>query len=133
MGLPLGETDAVGLGDGHGVADALATAVADGLRDPEAEGLNVGVGAEPGLAVADPDGVTAGRQLGVGVGCSSVWFDEVVVRPPPSRVRAAGTTSRPRMIVTTKASAPHSWSQKARDELRIRARRPTRAGACYGC
>ena len=131
MALPLGEEDAVGLGDGHGVGDALATAVADGLRDPDAEG--VGVGVDLGLAVADPDGVTAGRQLGVGVGCNSVWFDEVVVRPPPSRIRAAGTTSRPRMTVTTNASAPHSWSQKPRDELRIRARRPTRAGACYGC
>ena len=129
MGLPLGDGDAVGLGDGHGVGEALVTTVADGLTEPEAEGFGVGLG----LAVADPDGVvTTDRQLGVGVGCSSVWFEEVVVRALPSRIRAAGTTSRPRMTVTTKASAPHSWSQKARDELRIRARRPTRVGACYG-
>jgi len=134
LGLPLGEADAVGLGEGHGVGDALVTTVADGLRDPEAEGFGVGVGVELGLAAADPDGVEeADRQLGAGVGCSRVWFDGAVVLALPSRIRAAGTTRRPRMTVTTKASAPHSWSQKARDELRIRARRPTRAGACYGC
>ena len=126
--------DAVGLGEGHGVGDALVTAVADGLTDPDAEVLGVGVGVALALAVADPDGVeTAGRQLGVGVGCSSVWFVWVVDRLLPSRNSAAGTTSKPTMTVTTKASAPHSWSQKARDELRIRARRPIQAGACYGC
>jgi len=133
LGLPLGEADAVGLGEGHGVGDALVTTVADGLRDPEAEGFGVGVGVELGLAAADPDGVEeAERQLGAGVGCSRVWFDGAVVLALPSRIRAAGTTRRPRMTVTTKASAPHSWSQKARDELRIRVRRPIRAGACYG-
>ena len=131
MGLPLGAADAVGLGEGHGVGDALVITVADGLGDPE--GFGVGVGVELALAAADPDGVEeADRQLGAGVGCSSVWFDGVVVLALPSRIRAAGTTRRPRMTVTTKASAPHSWSQKARDELRIRVRRPIRAGACYG-
>jgi hypothetical protein len=52
---------------------------------------------------------------------------------PPASSNAAGTTSRPRMTVTTKASAPHSWSQKARDELRIRALRPSPVGVCCEC
>jgi len=125
--------DAVGLGEGHGVGDAVVTAVADGLTDPDAEGLGVGVGVALALAVADPEGVLTAEQLGDGVGCSSVWFVGVVDLLLPSRNNAAGTTSRPRMTVTTKASAPHSWTQKARDELRIRARRPVQAGACYGC
>ena len=91
------------------------------------------MGVALGLAVADPEGVLTAEQLGDGVRCSSVWFVGAVDLLPPSRNNAAGTTSRPRMTVTTKASAPHSWSQKARDELRIRARRPIQAGACYGC
>jgi hypothetical protein len=49
---------------------------------------------------------------------------------PPFSSSAAGTTSSPMMTVTTKASAPHSWSQKARDELRIRALRPAPVAVC---
>ena len=52
--------------------------------------------------------------------------------PLPSS-NAAGTTIRPMMTATTKASAPHSWSQKARDELRIRALRPAPVGVCCAC
>jgi hypothetical protein len=84
-----------------------------------------------GEAVADGVGVAAGTQkLGAGVGARRVRFVGEVALPLPSSKSAAGTTSRPRMTVTTKASAPHSWSQKARDELRIRALRPSPVEAC---
>jgi len=121
---------AVAEGDGHGVA------LADGLADPEADGCGVGDGVGLLLAVAELDGVgvAAGTQmLGAGVGAMIVRFAGEVTLPPPSSSNAAGTTSRPRMTVITKASAPHSWSQKPRDELRIRARRPTRVEACSAC
>lgn len=137
------------LGEGHGVAEALAVAVAealvdadadgvaDGLAEADADGVAVCVGVALALALAEPDGVAvaAGAQglLATGVGASSVRFTGVDVFPPPSSKSAAGTTSRPRMTVTTKASAPHSWSQKALDELRIRARRPSRAEVCCAC
>jgi len=97
------------------------------------EGVGVGddVGLAWGLAVVDGVGVAGGTQkLGAGVGASSVRFVGEVALPPPSRRRAAGTTSSPMMTVTTKASAPHSWSQKARDELPIRALRPSPVAAC---
>jgi hypothetical protein len=124
----------VTVGDGHGVA--LVIAVADGLTDPDAEGFGVGDGVGLLLAVADPDGVgvAAGTQmLGAGGGENRTRFAGELALPPPSRNKAAGTTSRPRMTVTTKASAPHSWSQKARDELRIRALRPSPVAVCCGC
>jgi len=127
---------AVAKGDGHGVALAPLIAVADGLADPEAEGFGVGDGVGLLLAVAEPDGVgvaAATQILGAGVGAMIVRFAGEVTLPPPSSSNAAGTTSRPTMTVITKASAPHSWSQKPRDELRIRARRPTRVGACSAC
>jgi hypothetical protein len=114
-------------GDGQGVA------VADGLADPLADGVEDGLGLALELALPEGEGlaVAAGAQLlGATVGASSVWLPPVAAVLPPSRSRAAGTTSRPRMTVITKASAPHSWSQKARDELRIRGRRPVRAEAC---
>jgi len=126
----------VAVGDGHGVAEALGTAVAEGEADPDADGVGVGdaVGLVFGLAVVDGVGVAGGTQkLGAGVGASRVRFVGEVALPPPSRSSAAGTTSRPMMTVTTKASAPHSWSQKARDELRIRALRPSPVGVCCGC
>ena len=128
----MGDGDVVADVDGHGVGEALLPAVADGLAEALGDGFGETVGVA--VAVADPDGegVVAGAQkmLGVGVGPSSVWFTGELVLPLPSSNRAAGTTSRPRMTVITKASAPHSWSQKPRDELRIRARRPVRAEAC---
>jgi hypothetical protein len=118
--VALGDADgvAVAVGEGHGVAEALVTAVGLALGD----------------ALEDGVGVAAGTQkLGAGVGASSVRFVGELALPLPSSSSAAGTTSRPRMTVTTKASAPHSWSQKARDELRIRALRPSPVGACCGC
>ena len=124
---------AVALGEGHGLADPLVTAVAEGGTDPEGDGVGVGdgVGLALGVAVVDGVGVAAGTQkLGAGVGASRVRFVGEVALPPPSSSSAAGTTSRPMMTVTTKASAPHSWSQKARDELRIRALRPSPVGVC---
>jgi hypothetical protein len=126
---------AVAVGDGHGVADALALAVAEGEADPDGDAVGVGdaVGLVFGLAVVDGVGVTGGTQkLGAGVGASKVRFVGEVALPLPSRRRAAGTTSRPMMTVTTKASAPHSWSQKARDEFRIRALRPSPVAVCCG-
>ncbi len=113
--------------DGQGVAGALAIAVPDGLAD--ADGVGVGLG----FAVAEPEGdaLAAGTQkLGAGVGASSVRLVGDAVLLLPSSNSAAGTTKRPTMTVTTKASAPHSWSQKARDELRIRALRPSPVGVC---
>jgi hypothetical protein len=124
---------AVAVGDGHGVAEALG--VGDGETDPDGDGVGVGdtVGLAVGLAVVAGVGVAGGTQkLGAGVGASRVRFVGDVALPLPSSRRAAGTTSRPMMTVTTKASAPHSWSQKARDELRIRALRPSPVAVCCG-
>jgi len=112
LGLGLGDPDVVGDGDGQGVAVGVALAVV--VADAEGDALAAG----------------AQKMLGVGVGPRSVWFAGDAVFPLPSSSRAAGTTSKPRMTVITKASAPHSWSQKARDEFRIRVRRPFRAEAC---
>jgi len=126
---------AVAVGDGHGVAEALAVAVDDGEADPDGDAVGVGdgVGLVFGLAVVDGVGVAGGTQkLGAGVGASRVRFVGEVALPLPSSRRAAGTTRSPMMTVTTKASAPHSWSQKARDELRIRALRPSPVGVCCG-
>ena len=146
MTLPLGDGDglavadgdgvAVAAGDGQGVADALLTALADGLADAEGDGVGAGVGDGVALlfAVADAEGVgvAAGAQkVGAGVGARSVRLVGAAVLLPPFSSNAAGTTIRPRMTVITKASAPHSWSQKARDELRIRALRPAPAAVCY--
>ena len=58
---------------------------------------------------------------------------EVDLLLPLTSSNPAGTTIRPMMTVTTKASAPHSWSQKARDELRIRALRPSPVEVCCAC
>jgi hypothetical protein len=132
FGLALGDGDVVAVGDGHGVAEALAIAVPDALADGDGVGVGVGLG----FAVAEPDGVgvAAGTQkLGAGVGASSVRLVGDAVLLPPSSSSAAGTTNRPTMTVTTKASAPHSWSQKPRDELRIRALRPSPVGVCCAC
>jgi hypothetical protein len=123
--------EAVGLGDGHGVLEALLTAVPLGVADAVAAGLGVveafGLAVVEGVAVADG----AWKQI-EGWGVSSVWPPGALAVGPPRSRSAAGTTSNPRMTVTTKASAPHSWSQKPPDELRIRARRPDPAGACSG-
>ena len=129
LALALAEVDGVTEGDGHGVGGALLTAVPDGLAEPDVEGFGVGVG----LAVADPDGLAVGagaQSVGPAEGASSVWFPGELLALPPSRSKAAGTTSKPRMTVITKASAPHSVSQNERDEFRIRARRPFRAEVC---
>ena len=86
------------------------------------------------VAVAEPDGVAAGAQMleaGGGENRTRLAW-EVDLLPPPSS-NAAGTTIRPMTTATTKASAPHSWSQKARDELRIRALRPSPVGVCCAC
>jgi hypothetical protein len=128
--------DAVADGDGQGVADALAIAVPDGLADPEGVGDGVGVGVGLAFGLAEPDGVgvaAATQKLGAGVGASSVRLVGDAAVLPPSSSNAAGTTISPMMTVTTKASAPHSWSQKARDELRIRALRPSPVGVCCAC
>ncbi len=129
---------AVAAGDGQGVADALVIAVAEGLADEDADGDGVGVGDGVGLLFgdADPEGVgvaTGAQKVGAGVGASSVRFAGDAALLPPASSKAAGTTSRPMMTVTTKASAPHSWSQKARDELRIRALRPAPVAVCCAC
>ena len=122
------------MGDGHGVAEALVVALAEGETDADAVGVGDGVAVALGDALVDGVGVAAGTQkLGAGVGASSVRFVGELALPPPSSRSAAGTTSRPMMTVTTKASAPHSWSQKARDELRIRALRPSPAEVCCAC
>jgi hypothetical protein len=124
----------VAVGDGQGVAEALGTAVAEADADVDGEGVGLGVVLDLGVALVDGVGVAAGTQkLGAGVGASSVRLVGELALPPPSRSSAAGTTSSPRMTVITKASAPHSWSQKARDELRIRALRPSPVGVCCGC
>jgi hypothetical protein len=133
--LALGDAELLVLTDGEGlgqgVADALATAVPDGEAEMEGDALGVGVADGLALADADPDGVAvAATQLAVGDGARRVRLAGEPVLLPPSSKSAAGTTSNPRMTVITKASAPHSWSQKARDELRIRARRPARAEVC---
>ena len=121
------------VGEGHGVAEALAIAVADGLAD--VDGFGVGDGVELAFGDADPDGVgvAATQKLGAGVGANSVRLVGEAALLPPASSSAAGTTIRPMMTVTTKASAPHSWSQKARDELRIRALRPAPVGVCCAC
>lgn len=111
-------------------------AVADGLADGDGDGVGVGDGVGLLVAVGEPDGVgvaTGAQRLGAGVGANSVRFAGEVTLPPPSSSKAAGTTKRPRMTVSTKASAPHSWSQKARDELRIRALRPSPVAVCCAC
>jgi len=108
------------------VGEALAIAVPDGLAD--ADGVGVGVGEPDGVGVA-----AATQKVGAGVGASSVRLVGDAALLPPSSSNAAGTTNRPTMTVTTKASAPHSWSQKARDELRIRALRPAPVGVCCAC
>jgi hypothetical protein len=121
----------VAVGEGHGLAEALVPAVAEGDAEVDGDALGDGVGLLLGVAVVDGVGLAAGTQkLGAGVGASRVIFPGDVALPLPSRSRAAGTTSRPRMTVMTKASAPHSWSQKDRDELRIRALRPSPAEVC---
>jgi len=131
----------VAVGDGQGVGEALWIPVADGLADTDGDGDGEAVGVGDGvglvLAVGEPDGVgvAAGAQkVGTGAGvASSVRLAGEAALLPPSSSSAAGTTSRPRMTVTTKASAPHSWSQKARDELRIRALGPSPAEVCCAC
>jgi hypothetical protein len=128
----------VAVGVGHGVAEPLVTAVAEGDAEAEGDGDGVGVGEGVGLLLGLADvvgvGVAAGTQkLGAGVGASSVRLVGEVALPPPASSSAAGTTSRPRMTVTTKASAPHSWSQKARDDLPVRALRPSPVGVCCAC
>jgi hypothetical protein len=104
-------------------------AVADGVA--VGDGVADGVGLLFGVTEADGVGVAAATQiLAAGGGENRTRFTgEAPLLPPASR-SAAGTTSRPRMTVTTKASAPHSWSQKPRDELRIRALRPSPVEVC---
>ena len=124
------------VGDGHGVAEAEATGVADVDTLAEGDGVGVGdgVGLLLGVVVAEGVGVAAGTQkLGAGVGASRVRLVGELALPPPASSSAAGTTSKPTMTVTTKASAPHSWSQKPRDELRIRALRPSPVGVYCAC
>jgi hypothetical protein len=131
-----GDGVAVADGDGHGVADALGVADPDGLADGVGDGVGVGVGVGLALGLAEPDGVgvaAATQKLGAGVGANRVRLAGDAALLPPASSNAAGTTIRPMMTVTTKASAPHSWSQKARDELRIRALRPAPVGVCCAC
>lgn len=132
----MGDADALALAEGQGVAEALATAVPDADADGDGEGVGVALGLALAERLAEGETLAvawAQIPLGIGVGASRVWLPPVLALPPPSRSSAAGTTSKPRMTVMTKASAPHSWSQKARDELRIRARRPVRAEAYCAC
>ena len=134
FGLVLGDAGVAADGDGHGVGEALPVTVAEGLAVEVGDGVGVGLGVALAVPLANAEGVAvaagAQKMLGVGVAPKSVWFAGDAVLPLPSSNRAAGTTSRPRMTVITKASAPHSWSQKPRDEFRIRVRRPFRAEAC---
>ena len=119
-------------GEGQGVAEAPAIAVPDGLADGVAVGDGVALLA--GLTELEGVGVAGATQkLGAGAEPSSVRLVGDAALLPPSRSNAAGTTSNPMMTATTKASAPHSWSQKARDELRIRALRPSPVGVCCAC
>ena len=129
--LAVGETEAVALGDGHGVVEALLIAVPLGVADGAVLGLAVGEAF--GLALVDGVAVGEGavKQMD-GCGVNSVWPPGALAVGPPRSSSAAGTTSKPRMTVITKASAPHSCSQKPPDELRIRGRRPDPAGAYSG-
>ncbi|TME48786.1 MAG: hypothetical protein E6I56_00110 [Chloroflexi bacterium] len=125
---------AVGLGEGQGVLEAALTAVAVGVAEAEEDALLVAAGD----AVALVDGELLGLAevtwaQTVPWGTSSVWLPGALAVVPPRNSKAAGTTNNPRMTVTTKASAPHSWSQKPPDELRIRARRPVPAEAYSVC
>ncbi len=137
MGLALADAVGVGdwdagLGDGQGLAEALLIAVPLGV----AAGVVVGVAEAEAFGLPLVEGVAladGGSKQIDGCGVSNVWPPGVLAGGPPRRSSAAGTTSNPRMTATTKASAPHSWSQKPPDELRIRARRPGPAGACSGC
>jgi hypothetical protein len=98
--------------------------------------VGVGVGLALGLAEPDGVGVAAGaaQMLEAGGGENRTRLAcELDLLPPLPSSNAAGTTIRPMMTATTKASAPHSWSQKARDELRIRALRPAPVGVCCAC
>ena len=123
-----------------GVGDTVSYTAAVRNRGPDAA-VRAGVGIESRqdrlcLGIAEPDGVgvAAGAQmLDAGGGENRTRLAWEFALPPPSSSKAAGTTSRPRMTVTTKASAPHSWSQKARDELRIRVLRPSPVAVCFGC
>src|SRR5690242_8001684 len=92
FGLPPADAEGVAVaeGDGQGVA------VADGLGDPLADGVEDALGLALGLALPEGEGlaVAAGAQLlGATVGASSVWLPPVAAVLPPSRSRAAGTTS----------------------------------------
>ena len=103
--------------------------VAEALADGDGDGVGVGLV----FGEADPEGVgVAGTTqiLGAGGGENRTRFTGEAPLPPPASSNAAGTTSRPMMTVITKASAPHSWSQKARDELRIRGLRPSPVAVC---
>jgi hypothetical protein len=126
------------LGDGQGDAELIAAAdvVALGETPAVGEALGVGEGVGDAFALLDGeavgDGVVAGAQAVAEGGARSVWLPGAAVAGPPRSSKAAGTTSKPMMTAITKASAPHSWSQKAREELRIRARRrQAQAGACF--
>jgi hypothetical protein len=117
------------------VGEALVTTGA-GLPEVEGDGfgVGVGVGVGAGVGLADAEGLDVPTaQLGVGVGPRMIWLTGENALPPPSSSRPAGTTSMPRMTVITKARAPHSWRQKASDELRIRVLRPAPAEVCCGC
>ena len=114
--------------------EAAVMAVAVGVAEADDDALPVAAGDAVGLVDGDPLGLAelTGAQM-VPWGTRSVWLPGALAVVPPRNSKAAGTTSKPRMTVTTKASAPHSWSQKPPDELRIRARRPVPAEAYSVC
>ena len=125
---------AVPLGDGQGVLEAPVIAVEVGVAEAEEDALAVAVGDAVALVDGAPLGLAAATWAQtVPWGTSNVWLPGALAVVSPRSSKAAGTTSKPRMTVTTKASAPHSWSQKPPDELRIRARRPVPAEAYSAC
>jgi hypothetical protein len=143
---PVAVGDAEPLGDGQGVGGAVGLALALAVAVAEVEALLMAVADAAAevealgetLAAALPDAVGVGLRLAVGMqgveACTrSCWLAGAAAVVPPRSSRAAGTTSKPRMTVITKASAPHSWSQNPREELRIRGRRPARAAAYCAC
>ena len=113
------------------VATAVAVAVALELALEVGEAdLIEALGAGEVDAEAEPEGLALTQKDTVGAGPRMVWLTLPAPLPPPFSSSAIGTTRIPRRTVATKASAPHSWRQNVRDELRIRVLRPAPAAAC---
>jgi hypothetical protein len=131
LGVELGVALAKGQGVGGGVgaAEAVAEAEAEALG-LAAAGVAVGLGLAARLAVGLGVGLAGTVAQGV-AGATRTAFDDPVDREPATS-RAVGTTSMPRATAITKARAPHSWRQKAQEELRV-SLRPAPAEVCCEC